>query len=70
MTDDLRSLKALKDLSNGIRIHLSVYVITRLVLERIINRSNALDCLSKISEKRSWENSAIYEKAKEYIKDL
>lgn len=70
LTDDLRSLKALKDLSNGIRIHLSVYVITRLVLERIINRSNALECLSKISEKRSWENSAIYEKAKEYIKDL
>ena len=70
ITDDLRSLKALKELSGEIRIHLSVYVIARMVLSEIIDKSVANECLSKISDKRSWENAAIYNKAMEYIKDL
>lgn len=70
ITDDFRSLKALKEFSGEVRIHLSVYVIARMVLSKIIDKFEADDALSKISEKRSWENAAIYKKAKEYIKDL
>lgn len=70
ITDDFRSLKALKELSGEVRIHLSVYVIARMVLSKIIDKTEANEALSKISDKRNWENASIYNKAKEYIKDL
>jgi len=71
ITDDLRSMKDLMDISQeGVRIHLSIYVIASMVLLESMTKKEALESLSRISKGRSWENSAIYNKAMDYIKDL
>lgn len=70
ITDDLRSMKNLMDISQGVRVHLSIYVIASMVMKGSLKKEEALNCLSRISKGRSWENSAIYNKAMDYIKDL
>jgi predicted nucleic acid-binding protein len=70
ITDDLRSMKDLMDISQGVRIHLSIYVIASMVMLESMTKKEALESLSRISKGRSWENSAIYNKAMDYIKDL
>ena len=70
ITDDLRSLGALKKLSKGVRIHLSVYVISRIVLSGDIQKRDAFRALNRIASVRSWENAAIYRKAIEYIREI
>jgi len=64
-------MKDLMDISQeGVRIHLSIYVIASMVLLESMTKKEALESLSRISKGRSWENSAIYNKAMDYIKDL
>jgi predicted nucleic acid-binding protein len=70
ITDDLRSLGALRKKAKGVRIHLSVYVMSRMVISKDIGKEDAYKALEKISLARSWENAAIYRKAMDYIKDL
>lgn len=70
ITDDFRSLPALKKVSGQVEVHLSVYLLARLVLEGRITIAEAQVVLDKISQNRSWEASAIYQLAKRYITDL
>lgn len=70
ITDDLRSLSALRDLSKSVRIHLSVYVISRMVIGKRITKDEAYRSIERIASVRNWENAVIFEKAIDYIKDL
>lgn len=70
ITDDFRSLLDLKKLAGKVEIHLSIYLIARLVLEKIITIKDAQMALDKISKGRTWESSAIYEYAMKYIEEL
>jgi len=51
-------------------IHLSTYLIARLVLESKITKDEAVESLSRISEIRTWRHAAIFDLAKKYIEDL
>jgi len=54
----------LKKVSGDVEIHLSIYLLARLVLENLIVITKARDALNQISEGRTWENAAIYILAK------
>jgi predicted nucleic acid-binding protein len=70
ITDDFRSIPDLKKNSGDVEIHLSIYLLARLVLEKIISIAEAQDALNRISEGRTWESAAIYNLAKKYIEEL
>ena len=70
ITDDFRSLPYLKEISMGVEIHLSIYLLTRLVIENIISKEEAKASLNKIAGIRTWENAAIYRLAMKYIDEL
>ena len=70
ITDDFRSIPDLKKNSGDVEIHLSIYLLARLVLEKIITIAEAQDALIRISEGRTWESAAIYNLAKKYINEL
>ncbi len=70
ITDDFRSLPDLRRVSGEVEIHLSIYLLARLVLENMITITKAQDSLTKISEGRTWESAAIYNLAKKYIEEL
>ncbi len=70
ITDDFRSLRPLKELSENVKIHLSVYPLARLVIKDKIGKERAEKTLEKIAEKRSWEGAAIYRYAKRYLDEL
>lgn len=67
ITDDFRSIPDLKKNSGDVEIHLSIYLLVQLVLEKIISIAEAQDALNRISEGRTWESAAIYNLAKKYI---
>jgi len=60
----------LKTVSGDVEIHLSIYLLARLVLENSITITEARDALNRISGGRTWENAAIYNLAKKYIEEL
>ena len=70
ITDDFRSLPDLKKVAGKVEIHLSIYLLARLVLGKIITIKEAQVALNKISKGRTWESSAIYEYAMKYIEGL
>ena len=70
ITDDFKSLADLKKVSGDVEIHLSVYLLSRLVIEKIVSISQAQAALDKIAKGRTWESAAIYHLAKKYIVDL
>ena len=70
ITDDFRSIPDLKKNSGDVEIHLSIYLLARLVLENIITIAEAQDALIRISDGRTWESAAIYNLAKKYINEL
>lgn len=70
ITDDFKSLGSLKKIAKDTKIYLSIYTITRLVIEGIISKERAEDTLENIAKERSWEGAAIYRFAKGYLKDL
>ena len=70
ITDDFKSLADLKKVSENVEIHLSIYLLSRLVIEKIFSVSQAQSSLDKIAKGRTWESAAIYELAKKYIEDL
>lgn len=70
ITDDFKSLRSLKEVSEEVKIHLSVYLIARLVVKDKIGREKAEKILDKIAEERSWEGAAIYRYAKRYLDEL
>jgi predicted nucleic acid-binding protein len=69
ITDDFRSIPDLKKNSGDVEIHLSIYLLARLVLEKIITIAEAQDALIRISDGRTWESAAIYNLAKKYINE-
>jgi len=70
ITDDFRSIPQLKNASDRVEIHLSVYLITRLVLENVISKERALNALDTISKERTWIGAAIYKRAMKYIEEI
>ena len=70
LTDDFRSLPDLKKVSGDVEIHLSIYLLARLVLENLITITEAQDALNRISKGRTWESAGIYNLAKKYIAEL
>ena len=70
ITDDFRSLPDLKKVSGKVEIHLSIYLLARLILENLITIAEAQDALDKISKGRTWESAAIYQFAIRYIREL
>jgi len=70
ITDDFRSLPYLKEVSIGVEIHLSIYLLTRLVIENIVSKEEAKVSLNKIASLRTWESAAIYRLAMKYIDEL
>ena len=70
LTDDFRSLPDLKKVSGDVEIHLSIYLLVRLVLENLITVTEAQDTLNRISKGRTWETAAIYRLAMKYIDEL
>ena len=70
LTDDFRSLPDLKNVSEDVEIHLSIYLLARLVLENQITTAEARDALNRISKGRTWESAAIYQLAIKYIDEL
>ena len=70
ITNDFKSLADLKKVSESVEIHLSIYLLSRLVIEKIFSVSQAQSSLDKIAKGRTWESAAIYELAKKYIEDL
>ena len=70
ITDDFRSLPDLKKVSGKVEIHLSIYLLARLVLENLITITEAQNALDKISKGRTWESAAIYQYAMKYIEEL
>ena len=70
ITDDFRSLSQLKEVSENVEIHLSVYLLSRLVLENIITTEDAKESLDRIASLRTWESGVIYRFAMKYIDGL
>lgn len=70
ITDDFRSLPDLKKVPGDVEIHLSIYLLARLVLENLITITEAQEVLNRISKGRTWESAAIYNLAKKYIEEL
>jgi len=70
ITDDFRSLSKLKEVSENVEIHLSIYLLSRLVLENIITIKDAKESLERIASLRTWESGVIYRFAMKYIDDL
>ncbi len=70
LTDDFKSLGVLKELFSGVKIHLSVFAIARLVVKERISKKEAEEVLEKIAKERSWEGAALFRYAKKYIEDL
>lgn len=70
ITDDFKSLADLKKVSEKVEIHLSVYLLSRLVIEKMVSVSQAQSALDKIAKGRTWESAAIYHLAKKYIEEL
>ena len=70
LTDDFRSIPQLKRASKRVEIHLSIYLIARLVLEEIINKEQAVEALNNIAKDRTWLGGAIYHFAMKYIEKL
>ena len=70
ITDDFKSLADLKKVSEKVEIHLSIYLLSRLVIEKIVSISQAQSALDKIAKGRTWESAAIYHLAKKYIEEL
>ena len=70
ITDDFQGLSKLKEVSENVEIHLSIYLLSRLVLENIITIKDAKKSLERIASLRTWESGVIYRFAMKYIDDL
>mgnify|MGYP004231031625 FL=1 len=60
----------MKEVSENVEIHLSIYLLSRLVLENIISIKDAKESLNRIASLRTWESGVIYRFAMKYIDDL